>query len=111
MKLNQLLTNKKNVIILIIVLLVISIGVILLVGIKGGGTKKGQNTGDGSSKLEIVDPDETLPETSTDASGDWGDAPNSENSENTEDKKQPEQGQTSNDKNVLKDDVEWGSVY
>ena len=112
MKLNQLLTNKKNIILLIIVLIVISIGAVFLIkksvqdgGNKDGDTKIEQNEEDGNTELEVVEPDVTLPETTTDVSGDW---------EGTSGSKKPtnsENNPTSKDENVLKDDIEWGNIY
>ena len=132
MKLKQLLTNKKLVIVAIAVLLALIIGIIILV-LPHSETGEGNHLTVPEEELEILEPDEVAPEDSTDVSGTWGDETESSTQEsNTDSKEQNKtevqnQGNSSNDENeeknetvgnesekedgILKDSIDWGNIY
>ena len=141
----QLLTNKKIVIVVLAVILALIVGIVILVtpNTKGTGnkdfdTKTEQSKEDANSKddekqtdkeggstgLEILEPDEVVPEDSSNASGSWGNTSNSntqtgnttEKTDKTEEQKPNENQKDEDDKSetvqdILEDDISWGNIY
>ena len=135
--LNKLLANKKIVIIAIALFVAVCIGAVILItsssketGGKDTDTKtehgnednKVNDEEDDDTGLEVLKPDQTTPENSSDASGSWDDEPESNtqtDNANTTDKTD-ESNQTENegsdenpekDEDILKDDNTWGDIY
>lgn len=139
MKLKQLLTNKRIVIVAIGFVLALIVAIVLLVtpnsretnGSNSTNTKAEQDkvsadsqddkdevdanhkeeaTGSDNSSLEVLEPNEVAPEDSTNASGSWDDASASENQTTDEDK--TDDGEESEqDEDILDDDISWGNIY
>ena len=131
MKFQQVLTNKKIVIVVIALFLVLCSGMIYFIG---SHQKNSENTGENiqteqdevdaigvddnktsdadekeepSTGLEILKPDEVVTENITDVSGSW---------ENTQESEQGPQDESKQDDNkeeqdILEDDITWGDIY
>ena len=136
----KLLTNKRILIVLSAVILVLIAGTLILVTSdfkendrKNTDSKTEQSTEDIDSKkdedgngLNVLEPDEIDPEDSTNASGSWKNTSNfdaqSGNNDKTEKDNQTESKNPSEDKeddsenvdkqdDVLEDDISWGNIY
>ena len=152
MMLRKLLTNKKIVIITLSVLLFVIVGIVIFVttnsietgkndtnpkeeqmmentdtkGDKTDTDDKEDSQGNGSSQLEILEPDEVVPENSSDASGSWdntsdsntqsGNSNTTNKTEQTEnkdpnEKKEDDGEDQEKDEGILEDDITWGNIY
>ena len=143
----QLLINKKVTIVTLSVLLALIVGFIILItpntkesngepsGTKAEQSKeddgfdnKAENKGDDtsdvknkeSSRLEVLDSDETTTENSSNVSGAWGNSSGSSTqagNTNQTDKVQPgddkkqDNGHSENQEDILEDDITWGQIY
>lgn len=123
--LSKLFVNKKLVVIVVILCLILCIGIWFIVG---PDTKKTDDKGtnveqEDNNGLEIVNPDEEMTDNTTDASGAWDDtkAPATQPSDDTNDtdKQDHEEEQTESNESddseekedILEDDVIWGEIY
>lgn len=143
----QLLINKKVKIVTLSVLLALIVGFIILItpntkksSEEHSGTKTEQSKDDAdlndkaenksddtsdvkdkeNSRLEVLDPDETTTENSTNVSGAWGNSSDSNTQagntnqtdkvESDDDKKQ-DNGHSENQGDILEDDITWGQIY
>ena len=142
--LRKLLANKKIMIVAAALLLTLCVGILILVtpntkktGGENPGSTTEQSKEDADSQndkekegtgLEVLKPDEIVPEDSSDASGSWhntsGSNAQTDNTDKTDEPEQPENNNPNGedkeddsnvpekDKDILKDDVHWeGNFY
>ena len=130
MKLKELLTNKKVIIVACIIVLALIVGGVILVtkdskktGNKDTDTKTEQNNenmdandkNDNGEGLEVLEPNEVAPEDSSSTSGSWGDelGTNTQtgNTNPTPSDQPNDTAKEEKDKDILEDDIAYGNIY
>lgn len=148
MKLKELLTNKKIIIVAFVIVLALIVGGVILVTmdsketgnkdkdikteqskgeVDSQGEKKDTDANDnenGNSGLQVIEPDNVIPENSSDASGSWDNMSDSgtqsgNTNTNNNTNKTDNQNQNSNsndsdkedDEDILEDDIIWSNIY